>query len=1056
MMSKIVILCPKSCCAEKNRPGSARVLVYERKNLGCNAINLASMRKVSLFLLTALLSITVSASVFSPYTVDFNTAVDVSATDFRAALGWGHLVNVGAYPAQKVTYTYVADGGVGGSGCIQAGNQYYQDWWTGDGTEVELNDLLVTPAVSGTATLQVKLANTSGNIRFYVVTKEGNTYVRGALIPFEDPGLVSFDYTEVELTGFEDGTMIGIRAENVLIDDFSATSADVIPVKGLTVTSVTPAVNDLFIDCDENNQFTISATVKVKNTGEVTLSSGDEGYNVNIALMKPGEGMDYVVDRLLSTQPIEADLAPGEESEEFTVTAVVDEASIEALEGNDTKARRYDVQEGITMTTKAIHNYTPIPYQPIPYIYDHDSKALDNGGTQQFGLVTSSVTRTITISNDGAAPLNVTEITVEGEGFTTTATAPVTIAKHESLDIDVTLASEVVGAKTGKLTVKGEGIEDQVVNLVGEVLDPSKWYVDFEDGQIPANMVNMGGWAAKNNLVTGDNKYYAESTENGKLISPRLKVEEGETLSFDAARNYTTPCTVEVYYSTDRSEWTLLRTLSNDAQDEADQLTSEYTGSAWGTNTKYNFTRFTVDNVPVGEGYIAFATTNARIDNILGFSVVDVEHDVFITAMNIPAVGTANNAMQATATLKNLTANAEAEGVYTARLYFDDELMAEAEAVELAANGENTYTFDLMPIEVGTFQARVEFVGENFSAVSDNVQVTITEELASRDVVVGTSNDSENRNAAPLNLYYGKSESETVYTAGLLGIAAGTKITRIAFKGHGSSAKTISGNLKVWLENTDDATPQNVLLDADKTAAMTSVYDGSYTYNVTKTDDEIVVVELATPFEYTGKNLRVCLHSESSSWATVYFQHDKTVTGQSVYRASDSSLPGSFTASSLPVMYLTVSTEALTYSGHVYDQDGNAIEGAVVTVTAADEQQPEQPAGMRGALGAKVTYTGTTDADGKYEISVIQSERNYDVTVAATGYKTATGTLTFVDGEPQTADYTLEPDTHTGVADVKSFTIDENAPIYDVMGRQVKDATIPGIYIQNGHKFIVK
>ena len=375
--------------------------------------------------------------------------------------------------------------------------------------------------------------------------------------------------------------------------------------------------------------------------------------------------------------------------------------------------------------------------------------------------------------------------------------------------------------------------------------------------------------------------------------------------------------------------------------------------------------------------------------------------------------------------------------------------------MELAANGENTYTFDLMPIEVGTFQARVEFVGENFSAVSDNVEVTITEELASHDVVVGTSNDGENRNTAPLNLYYNKSESETVYTAGLLGIAAGSKITRIAFKGHGSTAKSITGNLKVWLENTEDATPQNVLLDADKTAAMTSVFDGTYTYNVTKTDDEIVVVELATPFEYTGGNLRVCLHSESSGWATTYFQHDKTVTGQSVYRSSDTSLPATFTASAMPVMYLTVSNEALTYSGHVYDQDGNAIEGAVVTLTAADEQ-PEQPAGMRHALGAKVTYTGTTDADGKYEIPVIQSARNYDVTVAATGYKTATGTLTFVDGQPQTADYTLEPDASTGIADVKSFTIDENAPIYDVMGRQVKDVTIPGIYIQNGHKFIVK
>ena len=110
------------------------------------------MKKITLLLTAALMCATAGANVVSPYTVDFNTAVDVSATDFRAAPGWGHLVSTGAYPAQKVTYTYVTDGGMDGSGCIQAGDQYYDDWWTG--STVELNDLLVLTGLRRAVALQ--------------------------------------------------------------------------------------------------------------------------------------------------------------------------------------------------------------------------------------------------------------------------------------------------------------------------------------------------------------------------------------------------------------------------------------------------------------------------------------------------------------------------------------------------------------------------------------------------------------------------------------------------------------------------------------------------------------------------------------------------------------------------------------------------------------------------------------------------------------------------------------------------------------------------------------
>ena len=1011
------------------------------------------MRKIFLLGVLSLLAFATGAQ---SYKADFNSTVDTSDPSFKANPGWAHLVSTGGYSYQKVTYTYVADGGVDASGCLQAGDQGYDDWWTG--STVALNDLLVTPQVGGTVTLQVKKATSTGNVKFYKVTKNGADWVMGDEITFEDPGLVSFDFTPVELTDIPEGTYIGIRAENVLIDDFTATTANVVLTRGLTIAQVTPAVDNNTIDCDENNQFTVKATVVLKNTGELDLNPGDEGYQLQIANMKPGTGADYVVDEVLVTQPVNVALAVGQESEPIEISVVLNEADVVALPGNDNKARRYDVVEGVTGTTHVIRNYQPIAYRPDASLFEGMTEYA-TGSTLNFGLTTGEAARTLTLYNDGAAPLQVTAVTVEGEGFATTLVAPFTVDKHSQVEVPLTMTSATPGAKTGKLTIEGTGIEPFIVNLTGEVLDPDKWYVNFEDGQLPANVLNIDSWEVSNSLVTGENKYYAVNSKNadGKLISPLLQVEDGETFGLDAARNYDTPSAVRIYYSTDRKEWTLLRTLDANAENDADRLTDTYTGYAWGSNTKYDFTRFTIDNVPAGQGYLAFEASNARIDNLLGFKVVAVEHDAFVTLANIPAAGTVNTPFNVTANLKNLTETVEAAGSYTARLYVDGAMVAEAEATELAAYGENAYSFSTLIHEQGTFEAYVEFAGEGFTATSDVVTVTIGEELATNEVQVGTNNGSDTKSAAPLTLYNNKSESETVYTAQDLGIAAGSKISRMVFKGHGTTAKSVTGTLKVWLENTEDAAPQDVLLNEDAIAAMTQVYNDSYTYDVTRDETDVLVLNLAIPFEYTGKNLRVVMHTENSGWVTCYFEHDKNVTGQSVYRSHDRTISGACIASELPVMYLTVSTEASTMAGRVTDTEGNAVAGATVTLTSRAQTAGDdaQGAPRRVSAGDQVVYTATTDAQGNYSVDVFQSGLDYDVMVTADGYKPYNGSVSFANGNVE-SDIVLEPEDVTAVTDITAAQADENAPIYDLMGRRLTAKPSQGIYIQNGRKHMAR
>jgi hypothetical protein len=48
-----------------------------------------------------------------------------------------------------------------------------------------------------------------------------------------------------------------------------------------------------------------------------------------------------------------------------------------------------------------------------------------------------------------------------------------------------------------------------------------------------------------------------------------------------------------------------------------------------------------------------------------------------------------------------------------------------------------------------------------------------------------------------------------------------------------------------------------------------------------------------------------------------------------------------------------------------------------------------------------------------------------------------------------------EPDPETAVEDIESAILDHNAPMYDVLGRQV-DKTYRGVVIQNGHVYLLR
>jgi hypothetical protein len=84
-------------------------------------------------------------------------------------------------------------------------------------------------------------------------------------------------------------------------------------------------------------------------------------------------------------------------------------------------------------------------------------------------------------------------------------------------------------------------------------------------------------------------------------------------------------------------------------------------------------------------------------------------------------------------------------------------------------------------------------------------------------------------------------------------------------------------------------------------------------------------------------------------------------------------------------------------------------------------------------------YAGNIVCSGDAGIYIVSLPKDENVTVVP-----AKKALTVVAGNPG-----------TGVEDVREATLDMNAPMYDVLGRQV-DKTYRGVVIQNGKTFLLK
>lgn len=920
------------------------------------------------FLLATLLAIVFSngakAEVQSPYKVDFNTTISTSEHDFKVAPGWGHVVSYYeppySYDKYYVEYTYQPTGGIT-EGCLKVGTQTS----VGEGYDTgSTTDLLVTPKITGASSIYVKRVKSSGTVKFYKVTKSSGKYTKGSLITVTLPTLSTDEFVKVDIPVQTD-TYIGIYGTDVYLDDFEAASAD-IQLKELTISKVKLTSAETAY-CTPEGKFTVSMDVTVKNTGAVDLHVGDENYSLSI--------YNNSKSTVVYTQNINEDMPVGAEKT-FSLSTAVNFSDYPNY-------NRYDAKENITGSTAFGSWITPKDYVPDPVFKNEGNTTLTSGNcAQSFGMILADAeekykTKSFKLINKGAAPL-VIETVVVPEGFTTSMNdelaGGISIAAEETKEWTLKFIATTPNAYSGQVKIVMKDIANPfVIDVSGTILDPKKYFLNFEDRKMPAGALYETDWSVTDN-TNGSNNYAQSSNTNlHKLITPKLKVVADETMTFEVAKrqNYSE---MNVYYSTDRENWTQALALTN----------IDFPSS------KDTFKQFTLTGVPAGEYYIAFESGYCYLDNVYGFELVEVAHDAMVSAQELPVKGMVNYEYKASATLKNIHKEAEAAGGYTATLYVNSEAVTTATSVDIAAAGSAAFDFAYTPYAAGTFETYIEFAfTDGYKVQSEKVNVTISEEKGDKVATVGTKS-----NTGSYLLYggYKLNESETIYTVEKLGFTDNKTLTGVLFKGTKTSDDQVK-HIKVYLQNTKDATPTMTRGVELPVESMTLVYEGDYTLKKGETD--LLDLTFTTPFSYQkDMNLRMVIQGSSDN--KVYQTNYEVETADQThfkYRNHDTNLSGVSPSSTyLPVANFTIQVLPATVSGIVTTVDGKSpLADAEVTLTSDN-----------------VIYRATTDAEGKYQATVYQVEKTYSATMKKDAVEKTKTDITFAPDQTTEVNFILD------------------------------------------------
>ena len=490
--------------------------------------------------------------------------------------------------------------------------------------------------------------------------------------------------------------------------------------------------------------------------------------------------------------------------------------------------------------------------------------AVASGSTKEFGNLTEAGTATYTLSNTGTANLVSTVATTgvataaisgEGEGVTISENT-VTLAPGKSATITLTLPYEApYGEKAGAMTISSEGwVGDMVVNYTATTIDPTALYVDFNDNTKPEGWYQeASGWI----ISTGRAHVYTGLEKS--LVTEQYAAEEGKNvLRFDAKlqSNYAAG-ELNIYTSTDRKTWTLAKTVTLTSEDQ----------------------QVALDALANGSYYVKFESTNASIDNLTGLKTIlpAPAHDLYVSASNIPtATKVPETSITATATVYSLRANEE--GVY-AKLFFDEELVATAEAQNISKDG--SVNFELtgnVPATENTYAAKiVVYYSDNsvaFETLTTDVEVAHTRTLAitafTREGegameadeqnqispvfnVTVQNNGTTNYESPTVKVFNGEVEVGTATSNATVAPGESTELTVTATNMSAGEGGELSFTAKAYWDAAEFSYATPVVIEVTAAAPKFALYQDATPVN-NGDDVEFGLTRIAKTYSYTIKN----------------------------------------------------------------------------------------------------------------------------------------------------------------------------------------------------------
>ncbi len=808
-----------------------------------------------------------------------------------------------------------------------------EDWYGDTGEEV----FLVSPYLKGNIMALVRKTSTTGSVKFYNMKLNGTSFSKSSEIrdvEFTD-ALSTSEWSLATLTTDADSTYIGIVLNHAAINLFAAEER--LPVTSIAVSN--PASAPEKIVADASGRAEIPVTFTIKNTGTEAV----EGTNYQIYIK--------FYDEVLATLD-GVSLAPNESKLiEHSITYQIKDLSQES------ERIRIDAAESLSNTKlTAIQWVTIYTYKAILAFNNN------NGGmlTQpvDFEYFQGSRSDMAILRNRGKAPLVIDAITaIDGIEYQLPegVTCPFTLAPEETVQMDYSIVAP--GRYSGDCIVFSHNGDGETALAIEAVcIDQEAFYVDFETG-MPSTWIVGKNWLTKSRgggyspKLTSNNRYYCDNTnlDATMLITPRLTVSENDSLGFCAYKT-SGSSSLSVYYSTDRSNWTLAQDIQFNAVNIEEPKT--------------------VSNIPAGEYYIGFLGGYVGLDNVYGHKLAPaLAHD----AMIVEFTGTSNGMVNYADTFKVVIRNLLETPDYFTVQFIDGETVTDE--VNIESIDLDTITFAFTPHTEGMHNLKVVVSSESYILNSPTLEYIAAKESLSNAIAIHPS--STTSTSIPLRLNYRHSASQILYTAEQLReIPIGAKITYIAFPHQKVTSQSSSNyNIKVWIASTDVAELTGDRINID---GMTPIYDGKINLEINK-DNSALTYMLPEPMLYDGKNLCIVIASDSTHYgATISFLASNTETANQVLDyytdAKDPSSPDLFAtqkASSnrmLPELRIGLESEPVLVSGVVTNAAGTPVNSASMTFTKDN-----------------VIYNCTTDAAGTYSVNIMQ-EGDYHVTINKDGF----------------------------------------------------------------------